>query len=322
MRLLGTLLTLGILWAGSAYAGETDQFLSWNVTLQDSAGPMNAYLNFQAQLFLDKMNRRKVEIERGEELAQEFFTHLFGSLFSSRVRAWIQSSRLVDRYPPKDITWWQYQRISIHRGLAFPYILPMSRTVRIGDVYFGTDKIGHFFGFGRRYYKRYVRHRQEDRDSVEEATERVIRWGISQEGSWVGKMVDGIFSSADLEANYQGFLLARDLCEGDNPIFGREDSRWVQRRPIDFSQYVTPDLDESFNTSYYWLMRKRQVLPLIEEEYCERRNEPIVRERFARYREGYEPSLSQRLIDAYVGKKSPNPKQAQSLEALCDCAPP
>jgi hypothetical protein len=319
MKSTAIFLLLGVLLAGTASAGETDQFLSWDVTLADSAGPMNAYINYEAQVFLEKINRRKVQVRRCEELAPGFYSHLFGSLFSSRIRTWIHSSPLVDRFPPKSVCWWQYQRISIHRGLAFPYILPMSRTVRIGDVYFGTDKIGHFFGFGRRYYQRYVRHRLEDRESPEVAATRVIRWGISQEGSWVGKMVDGIFSSADLEANYQGFLLARELCEGDNPIFARVDGRWVQRRPIDFTKYVNPDLDESFNTNYYWLMRKRQVLPLLQEEYCDRRDEPIVRERFAGYRNGYTPSLSQRLIDEYVSKKSINPKVAQSLDQICDC---
>lgn len=165
---------------------------------------------------------RARSVDSTEELTKEFYEYLFQGLHSSRVRAWANTSPEVDRFPGKSVSFFEYQRMSIFRDLtAFPFILPMARTVRIGDVYLGVDKIGHFFGFGRRYFQRYLRHRAEGMDG-EAAMREVVRWGAVIESSFVGGLVDGIFSHADLEANFQGMLMAIDCCQGERAYFARE----------------------------------------------------------------------------------------------------
>jgi len=298
-----------------AWCAETDQFLSWGVEIKDCSEAFNRYYNENIQICLDRINRRVQPVENSQEVVETIYFYFFQGLHSSRIRGWLFHSKEVERYPNTAVSTFEYQKLSIFRGLAFPYKLPMSRTVRIGDVYTGIDKISHFCDFGRRYFQRYCRYRAEGMPE-EEAMEKVVRWGIFQEESMVGKLVDGVFSHGDLEANFQGFLLARDMCGGEKPYIVRENGVWRLARPVDLRKYVTPGFDESYNTSHYWALRERNVLPIIKREYCPKRSLPSVQARFARYRE-WQPSFSQKIIAAYFAGKESNPQQAQSLDVIC-----
>ncbi len=296
-------------------AGETDQYLVWDVELRDSAPAFNVFLNAEIATYLERLNERVRPIEDGSDMANEIFTHLFRGLHASRARAWLNESPEVDRFPPDDISNLKYQQMSIYRGLSFPYILPMAVTVRLGDVYLGIDKVGHLLGFGRRYHQRYVRLRDQGA-THEEAQERTIRAGISQEASVVGMLVDGIFSHADLEANYQGFRLARDLYSGENPYIVNENGAWKLARAIDIRDYTTPDLDESYNPNHYWALRRKKVLPRLKELYGDRWSETAASQRFMVYRET-EPSLSKNIVAEYFAAQGRDPQAKQSLAALC-----
>lgn len=303
----------------AARPAETDQYLTWELELNDSAPALNAYLNAQIERFLERARERPYRDCECEELASRLYVYLFQGLHASKVRNWLHHSDAVDRFPPNDVSYWGHRRMSIYRGWSFPYFLPMARTIRLGDVYLGTDKIGHFFGFGRRYFERYLDYRAEGFDK-EAAMEKVVRWGIIHENGFVGKLVDGIFSHADLEADFQGFMLARDLCEGESPYFQRRNGAWVLDRPIDILDYVTPDFDESYNNSHYWALRKRNVLPLLRERYGPKIASPIVAARFARYAE-YTPSFSKRIIDRHFKQNGEDPQARHSLQALIAAAP-
>lgn len=302
--------------AQEARAAETDQYMTWNVILSDSGDALNGFIQECIDEFLERANARVVPYADCDELVIGLYSHIYAGLHSSRIRGFFQESPEVALYPDRSVSNFEYQRRSILRGLAFPYILPMGRTIRVGDIYFGTDKFGHFFGFGRRYLQRYLRHRAEG-DSHEEAAYRIVRWGIHMETGFVGLLVDGVFSHGDLEANYQGFLMAMNFCRGDLPYFGQVDGEWRLMRPVDFRDYVTPDFDESFNPSHYWALRRRQVLPILQEEYCDKQDGEIVTERFARYRKDYRPSFSKDVIDAHFEERGRDPQYLQSLDHLC-----
>jgi len=282
-----------------ACAGETDQYLTWTVELVDSAPAFNAYLDEEIQRFVEKMNRRNRKVDDATALTVELYRHLFAGLHASRVRKWLKHADNVERYPGNDVSDWEYQRMSIFRVPAFPFVLPMAQTIRVGDVYLGIDKVGHMFGFGRRYLQIYARCRAEG-DTHDGAVERVLAWGVRHELSVVGKLVDGIFSQGDLEANYQGFRMALAFCSGDEPYFYREAGVWHYRGGLDIRDYITPDFDESFNRNTYAGWRGRRVLPIVEEEYAELRDSPAVASRFARYRRGYVPSRSKQFVDGWL----------------------
>ena len=307
---------LFVLWSSlAAYAAETDQYLAWGVQLKDSSEAFNRYLNNQAEEFLRKKNHHAQRDYTPEKLTQELYFRLFHGLYSARVRTWTNRSNEIDRFPDKSVSRFRYQQMSIYRDLSFPYVLPMARTIRLGDVYLGVDKISHFFGFGRRYFKRYLRHRERGIPE-DEAIEEVIRWGIVFERHFVGGLVDGIVSHADLEAAFQGFRMAKDLSGGENPAIVHDGNRWVLARPIDIRPYITPDFDESYNNSVCWGARRRHVLTRLKAQYAAKRSLPEVQERFARYRQAA-PSLSKKVITKYLDEKKMRPQQEQSVDALC-----
>ena len=308
---------LGIVSAALvASAAETDQFMTWNVELNDANQVLSDYLNTAAQEFVDRRNRSNAKVETAEEMAIGYYLYLFQGLHSSRVRKFIGTTPEIDRFPRENTSAWCYQRQSIYRGLSFPYIMPMARTIRVGDVYFGGDKVSHFFGFGRRYFQRYLRLRAEG-VSEADAKERVIESGIAQESSLVGGLVDGVFSRGDLEANFQGFQMLLDLTNKDNPYFLNEDGAWKINGRINYATYVTPGFDESYNASHYSYFRWRKVEPMLEAQYCAT---PEVKEalaaRFARYDAHPKSPFLEYMAKQYEATKKPK-YQPLRFDELC-----
>ncbi|HEO70060.1 MAG TPA: hypothetical protein ENN80_02280 [Candidatus Hydrogenedentes bacterium] len=247
-------------------------------------------------MVLDEINAATTEYCDAEDLTRKTFLHFFYNWSSSRIKDFIYESGETECYPPPSVGLGDFIEMSIYRDNALPYfIVAMTPTIRIGDVYLGVDKIAHFFGFGRRYYIRYSRLRKRGLDE-REAIERLVGRGILQEKMYFGRISSGIFSHADLEANYQGFCLARDLCSGEEPYIVRESARWVLSRPVDLRDYVTPDFDESYNQCAYWPWRLRKVAPVLTRQYADITMRPNVQARMARYAAS-PPSLSKQLIE-------------------------
>jgi hypothetical protein len=216
----------------------------------------------------------------------------------------------VERYPSDELSDWEYQRISIFRKPAFPFVLPMAQTIRVGEVYLGIDKIGHMFGFGRRYFQRYHRALGEGA-SHDEAVERMLTWGIQHESTLVGKLVDGIFSHGDMEANYQGFRLALALSAGDSPLFYREGRTWCYRGGLDIRDFITPAMDESYNPNDYARWRGRRVNPILDARYGAAAPPP----RFSLYDRNYQPSLSKVFVDAWFDQRADASQDALARRA-------
>ncbi len=310
---------LGLLWGGHVSAGETDQFLTWDIELRDSSGAFNAFLDKEIRDFVTRSNEKTRCTEEVNLFTESLFRHLFQGLHASRVRRWLKRSDAVERFPANDVSDFAYQRQSIFRRPAFPFVLPMAQTIRIGEVYCGIDKIGHMLGFGRRYHQIYQRHRSAGL-SDEEALEKTIRWGLQHESSVVGKLVDGIFSHGDLEANYQGLRLALAFSSGPSPLFYREAGKWVYRGGLDIRDFITPDFDESYNLNHYATWRHKQVAPELSLHYGDGATGPIVRQRFARYRQGWTPSRSKEIIDAYFIDRGENPQHLCWVDRNCNAA--
>lgn len=297
-----------------ARALETDQYLAWSVRLEDSQEAIDRYLNEQLELVLARVDRgsRRVSCP---EIPVRFFRHLAPTLVYSRIRGMLKSDPAVDRFPGDDVGYVGYLRRSIYRRPAWPFVLPMSRVLRVGQVYLGADKLGgHLFGFGRRYYLRYRRLRERG-IGEEEALQRVIEWGFQVERTVVGGLADGVFSPADLEANYRGLQLARSFCEGDRPLLERRNGRWRSTRPLEIGRWVTPYFDETFNPSFYVGYRWRRVREPLS-PYCADYRRPAVIRRFAAYSREAPPSRSQAVLAERVARRGTG-LFSHSVRALC-----
>lgn len=301
--------------AYSVHADETDQFLAWGVELQDSTDIINGYMNRQIQKVLDERNTAIEPTCDCPSIVEGIYDEVFKGRLTAHLADFLEGAEDVDVYPPRTVSRAKYQQMSIYRGVTFPYALPMSRTLRMGDIYFGEDKFGHFFAFGRRYYNRYLWYVKNGFDE-DTAVEKVVRWGVMSENTLVGKGVDGIFSHADLEANYQGLLLARDLCEGERAYLKQvTPGQWVLSENVDLMKYINPYFDEAYNPSHFWGRRRSLVLPLLREEYAQKAHDPSVIARFRKYNQ-HKPSRSVEMVRNYFLERGQTPQRDQVFVAL------
>jgi hypothetical protein len=318
---VGAVLVLAavLLVASRLEAFETDQYLALESSLADSAVPINHYLNAQIEVVLERINAQKRPL-RCEEIPPRVYRRLFQNLLSSRLKRFLNRSPEIDRFPSDDVGYWRYLKESVYRKPMFPFILPLAATLQVGEVRVGIDKFGHMFGLGRRYYLRYQRGRRRGLGE-EEALSRVIEWGLRLEKVLVGGLSDGVFSFGDLEANFQGMRLAREMCEGNRPYLERRGGSWALARQVDVRNYVNPGMDESFNTNYYPRGRWKKVRPILASEYCRKLQSPIVRARVERYREIDEPNVSRRVVADYFSQRGRDPQREHSVASICGPPP-
>jgi hypothetical protein len=86
----------------------------------------------------------------------------------------------------------------------------LSPTVNVHGTYLGVDKLGHLFQDGFHYYREY-RDAEADGDDATAATARAVRLGVEGERGFYGAMTTGVYSNADLAANYAGLKFYLNL---------------------------------------------------------------------------------------------------------------
>lgn len=203
---------------------------------------------------------RKLEFLRSEEaIAAEVFKTLgAGGVFETTFGRWIRShkfSHVPSQYKS------DYMH-SIYTLLPTNYIT-ISPTVRLFGAEFGTDKIDHFFQQGHTYYsvrRKYLKRGLDKR----QAEERAVRWGRRTEKTYFGSWVSGVYSNADLFANFAGMRFYQRLTEpiqiGDivyAPFFKLRDGFWnISADGDDWQRnllrpFVTDHMNEALNPSGY-----------------------------------------------------------------------
>ncbi|MGI9034584.1 MAG: hypothetical protein ACR2GD_00970 [Pyrinomonadaceae bacterium] len=149
--------------------------------------------------------------------------------------------------------------------LTFPTdFIGLSSTVKLYGAQFGTDKIAHFFQQGYSYYKIYNRALAEG-STPGEAARKAVKWGQKTERTIYGTLISGVYSNADLFANYAGMKfylgLARPIKIGE---FERPAALILKNGLWEFNNNYTPQnlikpfisnhLNEAFNPSIFTKM--------------------------------------------------------------------
>jgi hypothetical protein len=236
-----------------ALARETDQFTTPRSPLPD---------------FGPELSRKVVEIiesdRTGADPDRVLAKWVGRNFFSSRFVRWIGRIQL----PEGPRTFRPGVFASIYRRAMSP--LPASfvfnaPTVRVHGYYMGSDKIDHFFQQGHLYFEMVMR-RKRDGASEAEAIAAVVAHGVAQEHKYFGTAVSGVYSNADLAANYAGMKFYLNLRHpvriGDRvlpPLFERSGEGWRLRAGVDRDRLLQPflsnHLDESLNPSRYRFSR-------------------------------------------------------------------
>ncbi len=296
-------LALGLLAPAALAAYETDQYSNRLQPIRDS-GPA-----------LDQMVERVLEsvvagwhgplstpAERWR-FARRIYWRLGGLYWVDRIEAWAMKSPEVEKLP-------QHRRHSIFRDAPFwatrvNYLFGVGRTIQVDGVLLGSDKLGHFFSQGVKYFASHL---------LGESDADVVDRGRYNERWLFGALTTGVYSNADLVANYEGYLFYRGLFE-DGVVAGKpamvtvRDGRAVLTRPFSWADHVNDFWDEALNPSRFDPALDAYMRRALRELCADYRRAP------QRYVSAQQPALETRYANIAL---EPNP--ALRVDAVCGTA--
>lgn len=234
------LLLSALIFSVDLYAYESDQYMNRTQPVVDSLEVMDREINDAIQRIMD----RRRPLQSRMAFARAVYYEVGGWYWADKIERWASRSQDVDKYD-------QTRHRSIYRKMPFwatrvNFIFGVGRSFRINDVMVGSDKFGHFFSQGFKYYKREMRG---------ESREKLLAKGAFAERWLFGQLTTGVYSNADLVANYEGWRfyqsLFRDgITEGKPAIMILSGGQFVQQRPFTWADHVTAYWDEALNPSY------------------------------------------------------------------------
>ena len=115
--------------------------------------------------------------------------------------------------------------------------------IKVGNEFIGPDKIDHFFDQGYSYWIK---------SEWGKYDQKAKEFGVNTELGWYGLMAAGVFSFADLRANWAGYQFYKYLFNGEKSHFLTScDGRVSIRREFDWNEHIDWQFDELKNPSIY-----------------------------------------------------------------------
>lgn len=206
---------------------------------------------------VDKERKTLEYLRSNDAVAKEVYERLgAGNIFVSHIGQWM-TSHAFHASPSRYKVDYKH---SIYLAAPVDYAT-LSPTVKLYGVEFGTDKLDHFFQQGYKYYRIYkdaAAHGMTDNG----AEQKAIRWGQQTERTYFGILVSGVYSNADLYANFAGMKFYQSLAEATwigmktRPAMLRlRDGRWIiagtRLRDDLLKPFISDHLNEALNPSGY-----------------------------------------------------------------------
>lgn len=236
------LLTLGVCLVGlHSYAHENDPYTHRAQILRDSLPVLDREVNVALKELVSSWKKGEDEWQ----FVMAVYRRLGGVRINDRLQRWALRSPEVDRieFKRSESIISDFPRYAAR----FTVVFNVSPIINVNDVYVGTDKIGHFFSQGRKIYGRYRRLGEES---------LAMQRSVFTERAIFGSLTTGIYSNADLVANYEGYRFYRSLLN-DGVISGKpailkwEEGRPVIQRSFTWADHVNPFWDEALNPNSY-----------------------------------------------------------------------
>lgn len=255
-----------------AVAAEVDQFTRFNdVELKDSASLLNNEVQQRINRALVRANRnpphlKPRKIQRVPKLSEcsvsrlyESFEVLLARPIVGQVESFAEQSPDISRriIPLNEsvyrlFTWPQSPSLVLSERVA--------SVVRVGDFEVGSDKFGHFFTEGYSYF--------EETNHLELPINQALLFGEWTESVYFGAQTTGVYSYADLAANFHGLRfwnrilathpdpLAQNTNQSHNqnstePYIRCDNKRWVVNQPFKWGDYIDNAWNESMNCSLF-----------------------------------------------------------------------
>jgi len=222
-------------------AYETDQFSNRLNSIEDSTAILDERVNRSISDLVEAWKGPRKE----RKVVNAIYHDIGGVHWVDKIEKYAMKSEQVERLQPG-----RYE--SIYRGhpiwaTRVAALFGIGPTIKVNGTLIGSDKLGHFLSQGRKFWRRYLRYHDETKAAEQSAfTERAL----------FGQMTTGVYSNADLVANYEGFLFYRSLFEDDiipgkAAILAWEDDHWVVQRQFTWADHVNEYWDEALNVNHY-----------------------------------------------------------------------
>ena len=264
----------------AGFAAEIDSVTPRKLKLDNSLAIINTIFNQRIQEAIQKANAQQDDIEdiEQDEFCDEevLYTELRKAIFQSFTASWGIKGYDLDKQLRSLLARQSYSlslNDSIYRDIDYLEgfslnIKELSDVVNINGHLVGLDKMGHFFAEGWQYFELI----QYDDYTIDQALE----WGKQQEAGKFGYTTTGIFSFADLVANFNGWRFwNKVLLKEDDPLKGaianflsrpyitceiqiitsiktkKIVKAWEYNTRFDLSDYVDGAWDEGINCNSY-----------------------------------------------------------------------
>lgn len=160
-----------------------------------------------------------------------------------------------------------------------PNYLTISPTVRLYGIEFGIDKLEHFFQQGHQYYE-IMQKGFANGGTRAEAVKQAIDWGKKTERTYYGLLTSGVYSNADLYANYAGLRFYEGLTEptqlgsmSHSPLAVLDNGYWKMNpkyaRDNLLKPFISDHMNEALNPSGFRLTLVRSVRRAVKRHACE-----------------------------------------------------
>jgi hypothetical protein len=231
-KLLAAFVCVSTLVSAAGYAAEVDSVTTRRVMLEDSLAEINGIFNQRIRQAIRQANEAQdygLYMEDPDDTLEEvnfcdkdvLYTQLRKAIFNSFTASWGLKGYDLDKELRELLARQSYSLLlndSIYRDIDYMEgfslnLKELSDIVDIDGHRTGLDKLGHFFAEGWRYFEMT---RFDDR-----TIEQALAWGRQKEAGLYGYSTTGIFSYADLVANFNGWRFwNKVLLEQDDPLKG------------------------------------------------------------------------------------------------------
>ncbi len=252
-----TLATLLFAMTTAAPAGayETDQLTDRMVELHDAAEFADRKVNDLLSLAMEDTNTQtqcrgserhtRAVLARNvyRQMADPTYVRGRGELAGfgyGAYAAWLETDPRIDR---REVGHYDdiYTRVRPVDSLVLGTVGVCS-TIRLAGILMGTDKPDHFWAQGYEYFRTSRGGRRDAR-----AWDR----GVADERGKYGLLTSGVFSFADLAANWAGYQFYKGLLTKASPL-QRDDTGCVaQASPFRWGDWISDAVDEVLNPSNY-----------------------------------------------------------------------
>ena len=319
------ILLIGFLISNYCHSSETDQYLALNKVIEDSTTKINNIFRLKLNNAILKANKKNLSCYK---LTKNFMKEIsYGKTTLMDVP--LRNNKEIDQVPRHDSNKELFYEDSIFYGLKrFDFGKGENRylspTFEINGVRLGGDKISHISYIGYSYYVtfnfyfKYFKKKFPVALAQRKAVEKAINFGVFQENSITGKslLVAGLFSYADMEANYQGLRLYYRICESTKPYVKKVNGKWSLQKEIDIRSYITPELDETYYPNYYlgpfWRIVKRNL-----KKYCNKKTFTALKKRRSYYSTFKNKSFSYYYLRKKIRKGELEDPSPFTLENTC-----